>query len=269
MRALVTLALVALVALAPLALARAQDTAPSSDEARALEARTLFEEGVRASREERWAEALDFFRRSRALVPRPSTLFNVAIALDRLGRVRASIAAIDEYLAISDPEADAADRREAMRLRVEAEARLARLVLRVDPRDARVTLDGAPLEGEGERATPVDPGDHVIVASAPGRLEQRLELTLRPGAEVERVLALAPAAVETTSEVAPAESVAAESVAAPPPPRSTSLAEDPVFWAILGAGVAVAAGVAIGVGVHVASAPQPYGGTLGVTFDGP
>lgn len=263
MRALVTLALVAVVALAPVALARAQETAPSSDEARALEARTLFEEGVRASREERWAEALDFFRRSRALVPRPSTLFNVAIALDRLGRVRASIAAIDEYLEISDPEADAADRREAMRLRVEAEARLARLVLRVDPPDARVTLDGAPLEGEGERATPVDPGDHVIVASAPGRLEQRLELTLRPGAEVERVLALAPAAVETTSEVVPAESVA------PPPPRSTSLAEDPVLWAILGAGVAVAAGVAIGVGVHVASAPQPYGGTLGVTFDGP
>ncbi len=248
---------VACVASASASVARAQDdTAPASDEARALEARTLFEEGVRASAEERWTEALDLFGRSRALVPRASTLFNIAIALDRLGRPTASLAAIDEYLEISDPELDADDRRQAMRLRVEAEARLARLVVRVDPEDARLALDGAPLEGGALRATVVDPGDHVLVASAPGRLEQRLELALRPGAEVERAIVLATAAAPTTTEPIAA-------------PGGGGVLEDPVFWAILGSAVAVAAGVAIGVGVHIATEPQPYGGSLGVSFDGP
>ncbi|UJR79577.1 PEGA domain-containing protein [Sandaracinus amylolyticus] len=245
--------------------APATDTAPSTDELRTLEARTLFEQGVRASRDERWAEALDAFRRSRALVARPSTLFNIAIALDRLGRLRAAIAAIDEYLATSDPVADEVDRREAMRLRVDAEARLARITVRVDPDDATVALDGAPLEGGAERTTIADPGDHVVVVSAPGYVDQRHEIALRPGADVERVIELAP-----VEPAAPTTSLATTMpVEAPARDEDTSLIEDPIFWAILGGGAALVAGVAIGVGVHVASAPTPYGGSLGVTFEVP
>ncbi|WP_157069350.1 PEGA domain-containing protein [Sandaracinus amylolyticus] len=258
-----TVALV--LAVASSARAQTVETAPSTDELRALEARTLFEQGVRASREERWAEALDAFRRSRALVERPSTLFNIAIALDRLGRLRAAIGAIDEYLATSDPVADEVDRREAMRLRVDAEARLARITLRVEPDDASVALDGAPLAGGSERTTIADPGDHVVVVSAPGYVDQRHEIAVRPGADVERVIELAP--VEPPAPTTPL----ATTMHVEPPTRDddTSLLEDPVFWAILGGGAALIAGVAIGVGVHVASAPAPYGGTLGVTFEVP
>ena len=94
------LLVLAILLVAPVA--RAQDVPPPTDATAALEARTLFEDGVRMSRDERWAEALDRFRRSRALVPRPSTLFNIALYaltlvwmfrrrgwLDRLGAIGA------------------------------------------------------------------------------------------------------------------------------------------------------------------------------------
>jgi len=248
---MVRLALVLTILLAATA-AGAQDVPPPTDESAALEARTLFEDGVRMSREERWAEALDRFRRSRALVPRPSTLFNIAIALDRLGRARESIAAIDEYLTISDPVRDEADRREAVRLRVEAQARLAHLTVAVVVADATVELDGAPIDPGTEQL--VDPGDHVLVANAPGYRTTRVSLTLAPGGHVERTLELA-RVVATTS--APEE-----------PARGTSLLEDPVFWAIAGGVVAVGLGVGIGVGVAT-SQPQPYGGTTGLSFELP
>lgn len=236
--------------------ARAQDVAPPTEETTALEARTLFEEAVRMSREERWAEALDLFRRSRALMPRPSTLFNIAIALDRLGRARESIAAIDEYLTISDPARDEADRREAMRLRVEAEARVAHLTVSVGAPGATIELDGTPIEPDTEVLA--DPGDHVLVAGAPERRTARVALTLAPGARVERRIELA---AEAATVIAGAERDEA-------PPAGTSLLEDPIFWAIAGGVVAVGLGVGIGVGVAVQS-PQPYGGTTGLAFEIP
>lgn len=239
--------------LATPSVARAQDVPPPTDESAALEARTLFEDGVRMSREERWAEALDRFRRSRALVPRPSTLFNIAIALDRLGRARESIAAIDEYLASSDPARDEGDRGEAMRLRVEAQARLAHLTVTVAAADATVELDGAPLDPGIEQL--VDPGDHVLVATAPGHRTTRVPLALAPGAHVERVLELAPIVATTSTPEEPA--------------RGTSLLEDPVFWAIAGGVVAVGLGVGIGVGVATSGPSQPYGGTTGLSFELP
>lgn len=236
--------------------ARAQDVAPPTEETAALEARTLFEQAVRMSREERWAEALDLFRRSGALVPRPSTLFNVAIALDRLGRPRESIAAIDEYLAISDPTGDEADRHEAMRLRVEAEARVAHLTVSVGAPGATIELDGTPIEADTEVL--VDPGDHVLVASASGRRSARVALTLAPGARVERRIELVP---EAATAIAGGEQDRA-------PPGSTSLLEDPIFWGIVGGVVLVGIGVGVGVGVATQS-PQPYGGSTGLAFEIP
>jgi len=252
-------ALLVLAILLAAPVARGQDVPPPTDATAALEARTLFEDGVRMSRDERWAEALDRFRRSRALVPRPSTLFNIAIALDRLGRARESIAAIDEYLTVSDPVRDETDRAEAMRLRVEAEARLVHLTVAVTAADATVELDGAPLDPGIEQL--VDPGDHVLVATAPGHRATRVSLTLAPGAHVERVLELAPVAATTTVPIVtsdPEEGVG-----------GTNLLEDPVFWAIAGGVVAVGLGVGIGVGVATSQPGQPYGGTTGLSFELP
>lgn len=300
--------------------AGAQDDAAASErattpEATALEARMLFEDGVRASRDERWAEALDSFRRSRALVPRASTLFNIAIALDRLGRLRESIAAIDEYLTISDATADAVDRAEATRLRIEGLARLGRLTVRVTPPGAMLELDGAELEAGTTQE--VDPGDHVLTATAPGHLTQRVQVAVRPGADVERVIELESAREDVTTarlaittdvdgallyvddrevgvgeaslELAPGahrvravapgrrtfeqevtlEAGEARALSADLPRVHVELLEDPIFWGIFGASLAAAIGVGVGVGVYVATEPQPYGGSIGMSIPVP
>lgn len=276
---LLALALLAASALVGPADARAQDAAVSApDEATTLEARTLFEEGVRLSRAERWLEALDAFRRSRQLVERPRTLFNQAIALDRLGRLRESLATIDRYLAISDATADDADRREAARMRLSCERRLVTLSLHLSPTSASIEIDGEEVQGEGaERRFTWDPGDHVLVVRADGHAALRETLSLPPGSLVDRSVTLTATA---TGDVAPTEGgVDALPTHDVPPdgsalldpsggieaPHEGSLVEDPIFWIVLGA-VAVGVGVGVGVGVYVATEPQPYGGTTGLRF---
>jgi hypothetical protein len=248
------------------ATASAQDATPSApSEATVLEARSLFDEGVRLSRAERWLEALDAFRRSSQLVERPRTYFNLAIALDRLGRSRESIAAIDRYLALSDPSADDADRREAARMRLASERRLATLVLHVSPADASLEIDGEPVSGEGaDRHFTWDPGDHVVTVQAAGHEPFRETLALTPGAQLERVITLAASATSTTTTTVGPETERALELAPPPEPER-GITEDPVFWIVIGA-VAVAVGVGVGVGIYLGTEPQPYGGSTGIRF---
>src|SRR5690349_20986756 len=56
---------------------------PSADPA---EARRLFDAGRAHADAERWPDAVTAFEASRALLERPSTLFNLASALVRVGR---------------------------------------------------------------------------------------------------------------------------------------------------------------------------------------
>ena len=77
------------------------DTDPAETEAAESpedQARELFEQGIERTEEERWGEALEYFRRSDTLVSRPSTTFNIAVALLRLGRSGEAVDALDAYL---------------------------------------------------------------------------------------------------------------------------------------------------------------------------
>ncbi len=67
-------------------------------------AEALFHEGVAFADAQRWAEALDVFERSLALVPTASARFNVAVARLRLGRCLAATTAFEAHLA--SPEGD-------------------------------------------------------------------------------------------------------------------------------------------------------------------
>jgi tetratricopeptide (TPR) repeat protein len=55
------------------------------------EARTTFERGVEASRSQRWEEAREQFQRSLQLVPKASTMFNLAVADIKLGLGREAL----------------------------------------------------------------------------------------------------------------------------------------------------------------------------------
>jgi hypothetical protein len=187
-RALVLAAWLATIGLAVGAVAQAQETTTqAADPARLAEARALFERGLAAADAERWAEAVELFRRARDLVERPSIVFNLGQALVRLGQSAEAHAALDRFVAIADPRADAADIARAQRLLAELAASRGTLALAVDPADAIVEVDGAVVEGEGaERTLALDPGRHRIVVSAPGHRPDRFEVSVLSGAAERR-----------------------------------------------------------------------------------
>jgi hypothetical protein len=236
--------------LAPPAVAQRAGVDPT-----AAEAQALFRRGVELGEQDRWAEALEHFRRSREIAPRPNTVFNVAFALGRLGRLAQAVEAFDEYLALT--EGETSERRdEALRLRGEALASLAELELELSPPDARVWVDGDLREGAGSpRSLALDPGRHVVRATAEGHEEGVLTVSVLSGERSQRSLALRP--LETP-----------ERDPSPPPPPGRSIVEEPLFWVIAGA-LVVGAGVGLGVGVAASQpgAAPPSGGSSGVVLE--
>jgi tetratricopeptide (TPR) repeat protein len=87
----------------------------------ASEARSAFELGVEASRAQRWEDARREFERSRDLVVKPSTLFNLAVADLKLGLSEAAIEALDafERMASTSDHADMLERAKALRAEAE------------------------------------------------------------------------------------------------------------------------------------------------------
>lgn len=148
------------------------------------EARTLFQSGLEAASEERWADALELFRRSRAIVERPSVLYNEAQVLVHLGRFVEARSALRAFEAASS--ASSAEERtrveRARELMREIEAQIATLVVRVDPASAIVEVDGAASALSGPvRTLELDPGRHAITVRAQGRDARSFTVALLSG----------------------------------------------------------------------------------------
>lgn len=83
-----------------------------AEEASDQEARSLYLEGARAYDEGRYEDAVAAWRRAYDLSPRPLLLFNMANALERLGRAREALDALTLYRQGADAsEHDTLDRR--------------------------------------------------------------------------------------------------------------------------------------------------------------
>jgi hypothetical protein len=168
----------------------------------AQQARALFEQGLSAADAQRWEQAADLFRQSRAIVDRPSTAYNLAVALEHLGRAREALESLADYFRMSNAEESRYAR--ATALRAELDARVARVVLTVTPDTARVEVDGALREGTGaQRELVLDEGDHVFTISAEGLAPQTVRLSLARGTRTAREVALVAATGEPEPEPEP------------------------------------------------------------------
>lgn len=220
----------------------AQGTQQRQDEARAL-----FDRGVTAADELRWAEAASWFERSYAVVPRPATLRNLGLADRALGRYVRSIGELERFLEVASPTA--AMSREVRRLVDEMRARVATLTVEVDPANTSLLVDGATALAE----TPLqlDPGDHTVQGSARGYSRSTQRLTL--GAGERRSLRV------SLSREALAGDTAARG-AAPAPHNGGSVFTRWWFWTTIG--VVVAGGVTASV-LLLSSESPPDCGSLG------
>jgi hypothetical protein len=173
-------------------LARAQDADAADVQA---EARRLFEEGRAHAQAERWPAAVTSFESSRALLERPSTLFNLASALVRVGRSLEALAVLDVLDRVADPRRDRAMLAGVPELRSSAEASIRHVVLHVAPESAQLEVDGEPVAGTGSRRElTLDPGAHSASVSLAGFTTERVDIALADG-ELSVTLAPRPARV--------------------------------------------------------------------------
>lgn len=212
--------------------------AQAPDELKA--ARELFQDAYRDEQARRFPEALEKFLRVARVRESAAVRYRIAAVQSAMGRYRdaregyRALAASRASLPASDQEIadDAAERA------LEVDRKIARLLLRVtdhgEPRDVegvRATVDGAPVAVPTSSPLELDPGAHLVAASAPNRAPYEHRLVLAEGTDVAHVIDLQPTAPAT---------LAAAPVAEPKVARG-----DPLPWIVLGGGGAlVVAGTA-------------------------
>ncbi len=160
----------------------------------AIEARAAFERGVEFARLERWAEALEEFRRSRTLVPRASAAINMASSLVRLGRAIEAVAAFDDYFRlVTDPAQEGARYADAQRQLAITRETIAVASITVAPADATITVDGVNANANATgaaRQIQLDPRAHHIVVTAPRHEPYIVDVTPRQGERITLVAQL-------------------------------------------------------------------------------
>jgi hypothetical protein len=234
--AISTLALTVTLALA--GPAGAQDEPP--DPAQQAVAESLFEAGRSLMAEQRHAEACPKFEESNRIAPSAGTTLNLGRCLEAQGRTASAWAAYKRAIGLGRAAgqtrhvtagekflADITPR--LSHLRIEASERPAGLVVRRGGVSMGLAALGVPLA--------VDPGEHSIEASAPGRTPWSTTIEVKPDGDQ---------AVVTIPELAVAE--APPPPKSPPPPAAARPADEPDGKLIAGLIVGGIGVAAIGVG---------------------
>ncbi|MDI1444198.1 hypothetical protein [Polyangium sp. 6x1] len=178
---------------------RAEEPAASA-EAKAG-ARAAAENGTNAFKESRYAEAVDMFLRAESLFHAPTHVLMLARSYVALGKL---VLAKEAYLSIVREELGPKAPPAFKRAKVDAEKELADLSPRIpslqvsttpEAKNVVVTVDDkllpAALLGI---PSPIDPGTHVLRATAEGLAAPEKSVTLKEGEKTAVVLELAPVA---------------------------------------------------------------------------
>jgi tetratricopeptide (TPR) repeat protein len=232
------------------------DRTPSD---RAL-ATQLFQEGRALVKQKKYAEACPKLEESQRLDPGGGTLLNLALCHEALGRTATAWAELSEAVSVArrdrraDREKIASEHMKALEPRlsvltvvVDAATAPKDLVLRRDGTEVARVVWGTPM--------PVDPGVHLVEASAPGFEPWSQSVELGPEADKQTLsipaLAALPASPEPAPQpaplpppepVRPPASAAPAPAPLPPPAPAPTPSRVPAYLA-LGVGVAgVAAG---------------------------
>lgn len=158
--------------------------------AAAAAAQDRFQQGRQAFKQGHYHKALAHFLKSRELYPVPGTLLNLASCEEKLGLVASARRHFTEAVArLSEGDARKAHARKAI---TQLDPRVPHLRIDVAPgiaAVATVTLDGAAVARSSLGARlPMDPGSHVVLVKAPGMPEQRHDIVLEEGKQVDLVV---------------------------------------------------------------------------------
>jgi hypothetical protein len=217
------------------------------------QARDLFTEASELAQQGKWDEARELYARSLALKRAPITLYSLGIAQRNTGRMVEALENLRAFLAEPSVPATQPYEQPAREAIADLERRVARITMKVEPpgvADLALRLDGVAVSAAAIGvARPIDPGVHEVIATAPGRREARVRVTVAEGGHETVALTLVPAAAGDARADHPPQRPADE--------RSVVL---PAAL-IIGGGAALGVGITVGlIGVGEASdAPASEG----------
>jgi hypothetical protein len=180
----------------------ARDAAAATPQEQAA-ARAMFDEGKTLAAQGKYAQACPKFEESHKIEPGVGTQFHLADCYENIGKT-ASAWALFLDAASKSRDSGQADREKVLRQRAsQLEPKLAKLTIIVpevsDVSGLSIARDGAAVgRGMWGTAVPVDPGRHVVVATAAGRKRWVSTVTVdKSGALTVSIPALAEGADET------------------------------------------------------------------------
>jgi hypothetical protein len=229
-----------------------------SEEDRAA-ARALANQGVTSFNEGRFAEACDRFARAESLLHAPTHVLYLGRCAEKQSQlIRARelwLKLVREGLPTTAPQAFRDARNQARSEALNIESRLASVVITVKAPlgvKPQVEMDGKPVSTAVLGVpVPADPGQHQLIASAPGYQSQPLVITLTEGGKgnVELLVTAEGAAAVQPTEVTPVP-VPTKLSAITEPPRSPATHERP-SWRRPASYVALGVGaVGLGAGLY-------------------
>jgi len=248
--------------LCAVALAGLERTALAADPQEQRLAQALFDDGRRLMDESRYGEACPKLAESQRLDPGGGTILNLAICHEKEGKLATAKNDFDEALVVAMKDGRK-DRQKIAKDRLAAiAAAIPRVTVMISPsadiEGLEVKLDGLVLRRAawGVEAT-VDPGPHVVEASATGRSPWSSTVQVNAGQKkVVPVPALGPlaslppgaslplvATADLPAPLSPGNPPDAEQ--APAQPRTYSETPNPVYYVVLAATLASAATSAV------------------------
>jgi hypothetical protein len=163
----------------------------------------------------RWAEARTAFRRAHALAPTARTFRTIGMCSFNLGDYIDALQNLETALSDVRKPVTAEQRTQIAGLIERANAKLGRFRLKLVPEGAGVLVDGAAPALLGGHELLLEPGHHVIVASANGYRSLRRELAVEPGDRATLDLQLEPGADPLPVNAAASPAAAPTATAAP------------------------------------------------------
>lgn len=213
-------------------------------------AEVLFEEGKRLMDAGKYVEACPKLAESQRLEPGAGTLLNLGACYEKLGLTASAWVTYREAVSVADTSQRKAWAAQAQKRATAIEPTLSKLTITVaTPSEGlSVKRDGQPVrEAEWGVAVPLDPGAHLIEATAPGRrpFSTSVEVT-SPGSSLDVTV--------------PALEVEPPPVVAPPPPPPRAAPTPRSILPTVGLGVAGLGLVGLGLGTY-------FGLAASSTFD--
>jgi hypothetical protein len=148
------------------------------------EADRYFKSGVALYKEAKYSEALAEFQRAYEIAPHPLVLYNIAGCHRELSQYAEAVKAYTQFLAEGKGQVPAARLTAAQTELDGILARIARVSVTVTPDGATLLVDGSPIGTLVEMPLILSPGEHLLVAQAPGFKDTERRVRVASGDEL-------------------------------------------------------------------------------------